>query len=193
MHERIESAPTFSWAGPRTRKQSRGRHASKARPLKNPREEVQRKVKLEGGFLCRGGCSKLKVNYDPEEDILYILTLPRLKFVGFSSHSRRFMAHTQLEFWAVPMQPLSHGTDHEPVLRRDLGSHGLPSALSSPKDYPCLPTRRPITSDTLIHRNLEATFNHERRLKLLLGTIHPTTKDRGLSCRAFCNQRRACI
>src|SRR3989304_5640661 len=26
-----------------------------------------------------------------------------------------FMVHTQLEFWAVSIQPLSHGTDHEPV------------------------------------------------------------------------------
>ena len=44
------------------------------------------------------------------------LTLPRLKFVGFSSLSRLFMAHTRLEFWAVSIQPLLHGlTCHEPV------------------------------------------------------------------------------
>ena len=40
---------------------------------------------------------------------LTVVDTPTNEFVGFSSHSRRFMAHTRLEFWGLSIDPLSHG------------------------------------------------------------------------------------
>jgi len=40
---------------------------------------------------------------------LTVVDTPTNEFVGFSSHSRLFMAHTRLEFWGLPIGPLSHG------------------------------------------------------------------------------------
>ena len=47
-----------------------------------------------------------------------------------------------------------------------------------------------FTSDTLTYRNLEAVLKDWRWMKLLHGAIHPTTKERGLSCPISVIKRR---